>query len=80
MRWPSKRAWRAFWSRGGDTSGYVTRALGIYALECLQTLAPGVPLCRAYADDAKLDGLELVLKGGQVGGERFFERVRKGGV
>ncbi|MFD2332906.1 four-carbon acid sugar kinase family protein [Cohnella sp. GCM10020058] len=65
---------------GGDTSGYVTRALGIYALECLQTLAPGVPLCRAYADDARLDRLELVLKGGQVGGERFFERVRRGGV
>lgn len=65
---------------GGDTSGYVTRALGIYALECLRTLAPGVPLCRAYAEDARLDGLELVLKGGQVGGERFFELVRRGGV
>lgn len=65
---------------GGDTSGYVARALGLYALECRQTLAPGVPLCRAYADDARLDGLELVLKGGQVGGERFFERVRRGGA
>lgn len=65
---------------GGDTSGYVARALGIYALECRQTLAPGVPLCRAYADDARLDGLELVLKGGQVGGERFLERVRRGGA
>ncbi|MDG0813321.1 four-carbon acid sugar kinase family protein [Cohnella rhizosphaerae] len=65
---------------GGDTSGYVARALGIYALECRQTLAPGVPLCRAYADDARLDGLDLVLKGGQVGGTRFFELVRRGGV
>ncbi|GIO14972.1 type III effector Hrp-dependent outer domain-containing protein [Cohnella xylanilytica] len=64
---------------GGDTSGYVARALGIYALECRQTLAPGVPLCRAYSEDEALDGLELVLKGGQVGGERFFQRAKRGG-
>lgn len=64
---------------GGDTSGYVARALGIYALECRQTLAPGVPLCRTYSEDEALDGLELVLKGGQVGGERFFQRVKRGG-
>ncbi|MBB6635092.1 four-carbon acid sugar kinase family protein [Cohnella thailandensis] len=64
---------------GGDTSGYVTRALGVYALECLRTLAPGAPLCRAYSDDAELDGIELVLKGGQVGGERFFDLVKRGG-
>ncbi|GBF78552.1 hypothetical protein PA598K_07225 [Paenibacillus sp. 598K] len=25
-----------------------------------------------------MDGLELVLKGGQVGGEHFFEQVRQG--
>ncbi|THF79862.1 four-carbon acid sugar kinase family protein [Cohnella fermenti] len=64
---------------GGDTSGYVARALGIYALECVQALAPGAPLCRAYSDDDGLDGLELVLKGGQVGGERFFDLVKRGG-
>jgi len=63
---------------GGDTSGYVTRGLGIYALECAAALAPGAPLCRASADDPVLDGLELVLKGGQVGGEHFFEQVRQG--
>ncbi|MFC4600966.1 four-carbon acid sugar kinase family protein [Cohnella hongkongensis] len=64
---------------GGDTSGYVARELGIYALECVSALAPGAPLCRAFSSDAALDGLELVLKGGQVGGERFFERVLQGG-
>ncbi|WP_305781353.1 nucleotide-binding domain containing protein, partial [Paenibacillus sp. 598K] len=45
---------------GGDTSGYVTRGLGIYALECAAALTPGAPLCRASADDPALDGLELV--------------------
>jgi uncharacterized protein YgbK (DUF1537 family) len=63
---------------GGDTSGYVTRELGIYALECVAALAPGAPLCRASSDDPRLDGLELVLKGGQVGGTEFFHRVKRG--
>lgn len=63
---------------GGDTSGYVTRELGIYALECVSALAPGAPLCRAFSNDSAFDGLELVLKGGQVGGDRFFEKVQRG--
>ncbi|MBP1965235.1 four-carbon acid sugar kinase family protein [Paenibacillus aceris] len=60
---------------GGDTSGYVTRELGIYALECISVLDPGGPLCRAFSNEPQFDGLELVLKGGQVGGVDFFERV-----
>ncbi|QMV42842.1 four-carbon acid sugar kinase family protein [Cohnella cholangitidis] len=64
---------------GGDTSGYVTRELGIYALECVAALTPGGPLCRASSSDPRLDGLELVLKGGQVGGVGFFDQVRRGG-
>jgi uncharacterized protein YgbK (DUF1537 family) len=63
---------------GGDTSGYVTRELGIYALACKAALDPGGPLCRAYSKDHRFDGLELVLKGGQVGSEIFFEKVRLG--
>ncbi|MDQ0889025.1 uncharacterized protein YgbK (DUF1537 family) [Paenibacillus sp. V4I9] len=63
---------------GGDTSGYITRELGIYALACKAALEPGGPLCRAYSTEAQFDGLELVLKGGQVGGENFFEKVRVG--
>ncbi|MGG1554742.1 four-carbon acid sugar kinase family protein [Paenibacillus ferrarius] len=60
---------------GGDTSGYVTRELGIYALACKAVLDPGGPLCRAYAVEAPFDGLELVLKGGQVGSPDFFAKV-----
>jgi uncharacterized protein YgbK (DUF1537 family) len=63
---------------GGDTSGYVARELGIYALECRAELEPGGPLCRAYSHEPAIDGLELVLKGGQVGSETFFEHVRLG--
>ncbi|MEI7025912.1 four-carbon acid sugar kinase family protein [Paenibacillus sp. y28] len=64
---------------GGDTSGYITRELGVYALSCKAALDPGAPLCEAYSEDLPFDGLELVLKGGQVGGEHFFEKVRLGG-
>lgn len=64
---------------GGDTSGYVTKELGIYALEYAASLAPGGPLCRCRSDDRLADGLEIVLKGGQVGQADFFERVRLAG-
>jgi uncharacterized protein YgbK (DUF1537 family) len=32
----------------------------------------------ARSTDDRLDTLEIVLKGGQTGGERFFENVRRG--
>lgn len=57
---------------GGDTSGYVTRALGIYALETLYPIAPGAPLCIAHARNSAFDGLEISLKGGQNGKEDYF--------
>jgi len=63
---------------GGDTSGFVTRELGIYALEVLMPLAPGGPLCRSYSEDSRFDGIEIVLKGGQVGKEDYFIRVLEG--
>lgn len=63
---------------GGDTSGHAARQLGIYALELLQPIAPGSPLCRAAAHDAALDGLEIALKGGQGGKEDYFVDVRRG--
>lgn len=63
---------------GGDSSGYATKALGIFALEAIAPLAPGAALFRARSDDASRDGLELTLKGGQMGGPDFFGRVRNG--
>jgi uncharacterized protein YgbK (DUF1537 family) len=63
---------------GGDTSSHAVRQLGIQALTFAGLLSPGAPLCRAHSHDPAIDGLELVLKGGQVGPENFFEMVQKG--
>lgn len=63
---------------GGDTSGYVLKELEAYALRMIAPIAPGGPLCRAYSDHPLFDGLELSLKGGQVGREDFFVRASGG--
>lgn len=63
---------------GGDTCSHATPALGIYALEAMVPIAPGGPLCRAAADDPRMDGLEISLKGGQVGQADYFCRIRAG--
>jgi 3-oxoisoapionate kinase len=63
---------------GGDTSSHSVRRLGIHALTYAAQLAPGVPLCRGHSGDPSLDGLELALKGGQVGGVDFFEKALRG--
>jgi uncharacterized protein YgbK (DUF1537 family) len=38
-------------------------------------LAPGSPLCRARAREDAFDGLEIAMKGGQVGKPDFFGSV-----
>ncbi len=63
---------------GGDSSGAVGSHLGIHALTLSAGLAPGVPLCRAWSDDPARDGLEIALKGGQLGGVNFYGHVRAG--
>jgi len=63
---------------GGDTSGHVTNQLGLFALTYSAALVRGCPLCRAHADQPAFDGIELALKGGQMGGEGFFSQVREG--
>lgn len=63
---------------GGDTSSHAVQQLGIYALTWVASIEPGAPLCRAHTDDttSHLNNLELVLKGGQIGTENFFDAVR----
>ena len=65
---------------GGDTSSYATQELGLYALELLAPAAPGAPLCRTYSDDPRFDGLEIALKGGQMGQPDYFDRMRSGAL
>jgi 3-oxoisoapionate kinase len=64
---------------GGDTSSHVVQQLGLTALELRTPLAPGSPLCRAYAE-GELNGIELAMKGGQHGQPNYFESVRKGNL
>lgn len=61
---------------GGDTATHAMAQLGIHALTWAASLEPGAPLCRAHSRTPALAGLQLVLKGGQVGSDDFFERVR----
>jgi uncharacterized protein YgbK (DUF1537 family) len=62
---------------GGDTSTHTVKQLKLDALTFAAPLVPGVPLCRAHAK-SPLDGLELALKGGQIGPDNFFAQVRDG--
>jgi uncharacterized protein YgbK (DUF1537 family) len=63
---------------GGDTSGHVTGELGIFALSALVPTIPGAAICSAQASGAA-DGLEIALKGGQMGSHDYFGWIRDGG-
>jgi 3-oxoisoapionate kinase len=65
---------------GGDTSSHALRGLGIEALTIRMPFpqTPGSPLCLAHAADPDFDGLEIALKGGQVGGDDYFSMIRDG--
>ena len=64
---------------GGDTSGHVLNSLGAQALSAVAPLAPGAPLCRLHTNnDAEIDGLEVTLKGGQMGEPYFFLQAKGG--
>lgn len=62
---------------GGDTSSHAVRRLGIDALTWLADACPGAPLCLAHGGDGAVRDLQLVLKGGQMGGPAFFDDVRR---
>ena len=62
---------------GGDTSGHVLSSLGAQALSAVAPLAPGAPLCRLHTNnDPEIDGLEVTLKGGQMGEPYFFLQAK----
>ncbi|GGG71827.1 hypothetical protein GCM10011415_19720 [Salipiger pallidus] len=62
---------------GGDTSGHGMRALGLSALEALAPTIPGASLCTGHSTGVH-DGLQIALKGGQMGSEDFFGWIRDG--
>jgi uncharacterized protein YgbK (DUF1537 family) len=61
---------------GGDTSGFVTREMDIFGLEMLLPVSPGAPLCKAYSFKGNIDGIEIALKGGQLGSPDYFLKVK----
>ena len=63
---------------GGDTSGDICTLLGIDALSALAPTVPGASLCRAHAR-GPMDGIEIALKGGQMGSDDYFDWIRDGG-
>lgn len=60
---------------GGDTSSHAVQALQLWGLSYQTTICPGVTLSRAHSPDPARNGLELMLKGGQMGGADLFERL-----
>ncbi len=65
---------------GGDSSGHACHALGVRALEAIAPLAPGCPLCRVHANDGAVGGVEIALKGGQMGAPDILDVIRAGGA
>lgn len=65
---------------GGDTSSHALRELRVEALTTLLPLlqTPGSPLCVAHGDYAPTNGLQIALKGGQVGTDGYFSQIRDG--
>jgi len=64
---------------GGDTCGHVLKELSVYVLEFIIPLGLAAPLCRARAHDPAIDGMEIALKGGQLGDIDFFGCLKRGG-
>ena len=62
---------------GGDSSGRSLDALDAIALRARAPISAGVSVHELVAD-GELDGLEIALKGGQMGEEDCFEAVRRG--
>lgn len=63
---------------GGDTSSQVTKILAPNAIVIQSYISPGAPLCRALSEEPFLSGLEIALKGGQMGDEDYFVQALTG--
>lgn len=61
---------------GGDTSGQVTRALGIRSMTFLAHMGHGTSIMRANIATQDRPTLEYALKGGQMGPVNFFGKAK----
>jgi len=65
---------------GGDSSSHALGELDIHALTTRLPLkeTPGSPLCLAHSTNLAYAGLELAMKGGQIGGDDYFVKLKGG--
>ncbi|MDQ0320762.1 uncharacterized protein YgbK (DUF1537 family) [Pararhizobium capsulatum DSM 1112] len=65
---------------GGDTSSHALKELRVEVLTMRFPLpqTPGSPLCTAYGDHTPTNGLQIALKGGQIGTDGYFAQLRDG--
>lgn len=57
---------------GGDTSSHAAREMEVDALEMIAPMVSGAPLCKVHSANKSIHGIEINLKGGQVGGKDYF--------
>lgn len=65
---------------GGDTSSHGVAQLQGEAITWVAPIEVGAPLVKLHSAVPSINGLEMVLKGGQMGQQNFFESVRCGRV
>ncbi|MFZ4287786.1 four-carbon acid sugar kinase family protein [Variovorax sp. HJSM1_2] len=63
---------------GGDTSSLAVQSLDAWGLSHIGQVSADQALCRVHSDNPTLDGMELMLKGGQMGPPDVFERLIRG--
>jgi uncharacterized protein YgbK (DUF1537 family) len=68
------RPWRVGVA-GGDTSSHAIQALDVWGLSYRGQLDHGAALCRLHSGSAQLAGIDVMLKGGQMGAPDIFERL-----
>lgn len=57
---------------GGDTSSRAVALLDMWGLSYRAPFVAGAPLCRIHSDNPRLNELDIILKGGQMGPTNFF--------
>lgn len=61
---------------GGDTSSLALQELAAESLSYEADIEPGLCLCRLHSsDNEKINGLEIILKGGQMGSANLFNKL-----
>lgn len=64
---------------GGDTSSHIVQNLGLWGLAYGWQHGPGVAVSIGRSDNPQRDGIQLLLKGGQMGQEDIFNSYARSG-